>query len=68
MLQYTRQRQLIKFLVDFEISAITIPSYEPTLNPAEQWIIQIKRRLKMQANMNKIDLALLDFLINEHHH
>ena len=36
MLQYKRQRQLIKFLVDYEISAITIPLYEPTLNPAEQ--------------------------------
>ena len=53
MLQYTRQKQLIKFLVHFGISAITIPPYDPTLNPAEQWILWIKRKFKMQANMNK---------------
>ena len=47
-----KTRQLIKFLVGFGISAITILPYEPSLNPAEQWILWIKRRFKMQANMN----------------
>ena len=31
-----KTRQLIKFLVGFGISAITILPYEPSLNPAEQ--------------------------------
>ena len=47
-----KTRQIIKFLIDFEISAITTLPYESSLNPAEQWILWIKRRFKMQANMN----------------
>ena len=33
---------------DNKVTAITIPPYEPALNPAEQAILWVKRRYRMQ--------------------
>ena len=53
MLQHIRRQQSNKFLIENKIYAVTIPPYEPTLNPAEQLILWLKRRFKMQTNFKK---------------
>ena len=38
---------------DNKVTAITIPPYEPVLNPAEQVILWIKRRYRMQIALKR---------------
>ena len=45
-----------------KVTAITIPPYEPALNPAEQAILWVKRRNRMQIALK--DKALILFMKN----
>ena len=43
-----KTEKALKFIVDSKIPMITIPPYEPSLNPVEKFILAIKSKLKQK--------------------
>ena len=48
-----KTKEIKNFLANQKISAVTIPPYEPTLNPTEQAILWIKRRYRMNIALKR---------------
>ena len=42
-----KSRDCLKIYIDSEITVLTIPPFEPTLNPAEKLILAIKTKIKI---------------------
>ena len=43
-----KTKEAVKFIVDSKIQMITIPPYEPSLNPVEKLILAIKSKLRQK--------------------
>ena len=45
-----KTKEAIKFIIDSKIPMITIPPYEPSLNPVEKLIFSIKSKLRQKKH------------------
>ena len=52
-LWFIKPKLFRNYLLKYKMWAITIPPYEPSLNPAEQAILWIKRRYRSQVASSK---------------
>ena len=55
-----KSRELLKIYKDSGISVLTIPPYEPALNPAEKLILAIKTKIKIYQNEGNVGFANYD--------